>query len=84
MPSFIQQPILLATTYLTVNLGFDLPALGARRDQFGHAVISNVGTLGLKQGYAPLCPPLRATMMICFGKVEPRAGVAKDGKTIEI
>jgi len=76
--------MLLGLTYLTTNLGVDLPALGARKEQFGHAVVSNVGSLGLKQGYAPLCPPLRATMMICLGKVEPRAAVNADGKTLEI
>jgi pyruvate/2-oxoglutarate dehydrogenase complex dihydrolipoamide acyltransferase (E2) component len=68
-------------TYLSINCGYDLKFVGARADQFGHVVLSNVGTLGLRGAFAPLCPPMRSTMMICTGKVRNEPAVAEDGKT---
>jgi len=81
MPSYFQQYLMHWATYLSINCGYDLKALGARSDQFGHVVLSNVGTLGLRAGYAPLCPPMRATMLVCIGKVRNEPAVAEDGKT---
>jgi hypothetical protein len=68
-------------TYLSINCGYDLKAIGARPDQFGHVILSNVGSLGLRAGYAPLCPPMRATMLVCTGKIRNEPAVAEDGKT---
>lgn len=33
----------------------------------GHCLITNIGTLGLKEGYAPLCSPTFTQMVVCFG-----------------
>ena len=81
MPSHFQQKLMTWATYFSINCGYDLKALGARNDQFGHVVLSNVGTLGLRAGYAPLCPPMRSTMMVCTGKMRNEPAVAEDGKT---
>jgi pyruvate/2-oxoglutarate dehydrogenase complex dihydrolipoamide acyltransferase (E2) component len=33
----------------------------------GHVMISNIGTLGIEIGYAPLCSPTYCQLVICFG-----------------
>jgi len=43
-------------TYLSVVAGFNLNALSISKKQFGHVVITNVGTLGYNAAFAPLCP----------------------------
>ena len=68
IPSFIAQPMVTLFTYISLSAGFSVPPLGLRPDQFGHVVLTNVGSLGLQQGIAPLCPPMRAMGFICVGK----------------
>jgi hypothetical protein len=41
----------------------------------GHFILTNIGTLGMQQGFAPLCPPMRSMGLICAGKTEKRAVV---------
>lgn len=45
-------------------------------------MLTNIGPLNLRQGFAPLCPPVRAILLMCVGKIMDRPAVAEDGKTI--
>lgn len=56
VPSFFAQPLGFALTYLAVVVGVNLSALSMSKKQFGHVVITNVGTLGYNAAFAPLCP----------------------------
>jgi len=82
MPSFLQQPMVLCATYICANLGIDMKFMGVKKEQFGHIMLTNIGPLNLKQGFAPLCPPVRALMLMCVGKIQMRPAVAEDGVTI--
>ncbi len=43
--------------------------MGAPRDPFGSAMITNVGSLGLETAFAPLVPYSRVPLLISMGAV---------------
>ena len=45
-------------------------------------MLTNVGSLGYKQGIAPLCPPVRALGLFCFGRAEKRAVVDENDNIV--
>ena len=67
IPSFIAQPFAFCLTYLAANVGLNLSPFGVRGDTFGHIVLTNVGGMGFKEGFAPLCPPVHAFAYLCVG-----------------
>ena len=78
IPSFIAQPLSFCMTYVAVNLGIPLNAFSLNRKQFGHIVITNVGTLGYNAAFAPLCPNVHQMALLCTGKIEKRPIVKND------
>ena len=63
-------------------VGFNIPPLALRNDSFGHIILTNIGTLGLSRGYAPLCPPMHALGLFCIGKIEKRPIVDESGQIV--
>lgn len=82
LPSFILTPFLMLLSYLNLNCGIPLPCIGINKRSVGHYVLTNIGTLNMQQGFAPLCPPLRAMGFTCAGNIR-KSPVVVDGK-IEI
>jgi pyruvate dehydrogenase E2 component (dihydrolipoamide acetyltransferase) len=75
-----------ATRYLLNLAGFVMytlnlwsPLLGSPRDPFGSVMITNIGSLGLDFGFAPLVPYSRIPMLIAVGNVRDQA-IVKDGQ----
>jgi pyruvate/2-oxoglutarate dehydrogenase complex dihydrolipoamide acyltransferase (E2) component len=64
--------------WLAVDRNLDLPALGARRQAFGSAMVSSVGMFGIQRAYAPLAPYYRVPFLVLVGQVQQRAAV-RDG-----
>jgi pyruvate/2-oxoglutarate dehydrogenase complex dihydrolipoamide acyltransferase (E2) component len=81
MPDFLLRPMLRLTGFLTFDLRLDLSALGIAYDQFGGAMVSNVGSFGLHNGLAPLVPVSRSPIVLLVGEVRERP-LAEDGKVI--
>ena len=67
------------SAFLTSNLQLNLRALGMPRDAFGSAMVTNVGTFGISEGWAPLSPIYRVPMIVLVGEIEPRPW-AVDGR----
>ena len=63
-------------------VGLNIPPLALRNDSFGHIILTNIGTLGLSRGYAPLCPPMHALGLFCIGKIEKRPIVDESGQIV--
>lgn len=61
--------------WLAVDRNLDLPALGARRQAFGSAMVSSVGMFGIQRAYAPLAPYYRVPFLVLVGQVQQRAAV---------
>ncbi len=64
--------LLKAVGFLSYDLLWDLSAFGIEFDQFGGAMVSNVGSFGLGHGLAPLVPISRAPIVLLVGEVNDR------------
>lgn len=51
----------------------------AKKDNLGHYILTNVGTLGIQQAFAPLCPPIKAMGVTCTGAIR-KMPVVVDGE----
>lgn len=58
--------------WLTINMGWSIPALGVSPDSFGSFVFSNIGSIGLDVGYAALMPVSNVSIVITMGSVNTR------------
>jgi pyruvate/2-oxoglutarate dehydrogenase complex dihydrolipoamide acyltransferase (E2) component len=54
---------------LQYGLNLSLAPLGFPRDPFGGVALSNVGSLGLDRGYAPLVPHTHVPLVVAMGAV---------------
>lgn len=66
------------SAFLTSNLHLNLGALGMPREAFGSAMVTNVGTFGITEGWAPLSPIYRVPMIVLVGEIEPRPWAVGD------
>src|SRR5205823_2039441 len=67
--------------YLVYDLDLDLSRFGVVKDEFGSAMVTNVGTFGLAHAYAPLVPFSRTPLVVLVGEVQERA-VVEDGRVV--
>lgn len=67
LPSCVLQPILNFLSYVSVYFDVTIPGV-VKKGSAGHYVLTNVGSLGMQQAVAPICPPLRPMGLICLGK----------------
>ncbi len=72
LPAPVVSLALRAVSALSFDLGLDLEKVGVPVDPFGTAIVTNVGVLGLEQGFAPLMPHGRSPCIVTVGKVRDR------------
>jgi len=77
LPTWLLKPILWTTGYVTSALG--IPAMGLEAFPFGSAIITNVGSFGLEEAYAPPTPFARVPVLILVGAVKDQPAVV-DGQ----
>lgn len=73
--------VLRVIEFLTYDLFLDLGKIGVEFDQFGSAMVSNVGSFGIGHGLAPLVPASRVPIVLLVGSVIDRA-IVKDGEIV--
>lgn len=56
LPSFLTGALMDVMVYITQNLGWSVPLLGIKGDSLAPIVLTNVGSLGLYSGFAPIPP----------------------------
>jgi len=81
LPSGILRWVLHFQDFIQHSLNCSLNWLGFPRDPFGSVTISNIGALGLEQGYIPLSPYTRCSSIIGIGKVR-EIPIVRDGRVI--
>jgi len=69
--------VLRVIEFLTYDLFLDLSRFGVEFDQFGSAMVSNVGSFGIGHGLAPLVPASRVPIILLVGEVVESAVVRK-------
>lgn len=79
LPTWLLKPILWTTGYITSALG--IPAMGLEAFPFGSAIITNVGSFGLEEAYAPPTPFTRVPVLILVGAVKDQPAVV-DGQIV--
>jgi pyruvate dehydrogenase E2 component (dihydrolipoamide acetyltransferase) len=73
--------VLGAVEFLTYDLRLDLGRFGVPYDQFGSAMVSNVGSFAVEHGLAPLVPASRVPIVLLVGEVKDRA-IVKNGQVV--
>lgn len=51
---------------------------GMKAHEFGTAIITNVGTLGVKDGYAPFPPFANIPIIACVGMIDKEPRIIND------
>ena len=81
LPLRLLGPFLRLVSYLVYDLDLDLSRFGVVKDEFGSAMVTNVGTFGLAHAYAPLVPFSRTPLVVLVGEVQDRP-VVEDGRVV--
>ncbi len=81
IPWPLRRPVFLFLKWITVDLGFELKALGLSAHSFGSFVVSDIGSFGLNTGMTALMPAAKVPAVIVLGKVEERP-VVRDGEVM--
>jgi pyruvate dehydrogenase E2 component (dihydrolipoamide acetyltransferase) len=69
IPGFLLFSILRLMSFFLYTLNLDLSWAGIPRDAFGSVMVTNIGSLGLEEAFAPLVPYSRVPMVVAAGKV---------------
>jgi pyruvate dehydrogenase E2 component (dihydrolipoamide acetyltransferase) len=75
MPRRLLRPAMRLSTFLTTDLGLDLPKLGLPREPFGGAMVTSVGMWGVTRAFSPLAPYYRIPVLVLVGAVQEKAVV---------
>ena len=81
IPAWLLRAVLRATSFVTEDLRLDIPRLSLRRMPFGSAMVTNVATFGLPQGFAPLAWMYDVPLLVLVGEITERA-VVVDGRVV--
>jgi pyruvate/2-oxoglutarate dehydrogenase complex dihydrolipoamide acyltransferase (E2) component len=74
-------PVMRTIAYLIYDLDLDLTRLGIVKDEFGSAMVTNVGMFGLTEAFAPLVPFSRTPLVVLVGEVQERP-VVEAGRVV--
>jgi pyruvate/2-oxoglutarate dehydrogenase complex dihydrolipoamide acyltransferase (E2) component len=80
LPGFLVGPILDLVSFLLYTLNINPKYLGLPYDAFGSAMVTNIGSLGLEEGYVPLVPYSRVPLLIAVGAVKKEPVVGQDDR----
>lgn len=80
-PEFAVGPLLGTIGFFNYTLNLDLEKVGVPNDPFGSIMITNIGSLGLEEAYAPLVPYSRVPIVLAMGAVLD-APVVEDGRVV--
>jgi pyruvate/2-oxoglutarate dehydrogenase complex dihydrolipoamide acyltransferase (E2) component len=81
VPARLLGPMMRAISYLIYDRDLDLSRFGVVKDEFGTAMVSNVGVFGIRAAFGPIVPFSRTPMVVLMGAVEDRV-VAENGRPV--
>lgn len=81
IPAWMLRAVLRATSFVTEDLRRDVARLSLRQMPFGSAMVTNVATFGLPQGFAPLAWMYDVPLLVLVGEIAERA-VVIDGRVV--
>jgi pyruvate dehydrogenase E2 component (dihydrolipoamide acetyltransferase) len=81
MPGLVLKPLMRLTAAAMFDLNLDLSSAGIPFDPFGTVIVTNVGVLGIEQGFAPLMPQGRTPALFTVGQIRDKA-IAENGHAV--
>jgi pyruvate dehydrogenase E2 component (dihydrolipoamide acetyltransferase) len=72
IPSILFRFILKILTFLQYTLNINLKFLGMPEDPFGSIMVTNVGTLGIDEAYAPIVTMSKVPLLLTVGAIKDR------------
>lgn len=78
LPALASRALLDAIAFGLFDLNLDLRRLGLPKDPFGSVIVTNIGSLGLTEAYAPLMAYSRTPLLLAVGAAHD-APVVEDG-----
>ncbi len=82
IPFFLMFPFIQLMSVVSYTLNLKLSALGLAEDPFGTFMVTNVGSLGIDAGFAPLVPYSRCGFVFTIGKKALRPTVSEQGDVV--
>jgi pyruvate dehydrogenase E2 component (dihydrolipoamide acetyltransferase) len=80
-PRLFYGALLRLVTFVQYILNCRLTRFGFPEDPFGSAMVTDVGSLGVSEAFAPLVPLTRTPLVVSVGKIEERPAV-RDGQVV--
>lgn len=88
VPFMAMRSVLNAISFGLYGLNLDLTAIGLPKDPFGSVLVTNIGSLGLSEAYAPLMAYSRTPLLLAVGEVRDtpvvERGTIVPGKVMRI
>jgi len=81
VPWPLRRPVFRLLKWITVDMGFEIKALGLSANSFGSFVVSDIGSHGLATGMTALMPAAKVPAVIVLGKVEEKP-VVRNGEIV--
>lgn len=81
IPTPLMGPALRTLSFLNYTLNLDMSRFGLPNDSFGSVMITNVGSLGLDQAFAPISFYANVPILLALGAVREEP-VVEDGKIV--
>jgi len=81
VPWPFRRPVFRFLKWITVDMGFEIRALGLSANSFGSFVVSDIGSHGLTTGMTALMPAAKVPAVIVLGKVEQKP-VVRNGEIV--
>jgi pyruvate dehydrogenase E2 component (dihydrolipoamide acetyltransferase) len=79
LPSLLLRFVMRRLEFFQYTLNLNMSWLGMPRDPFGSAMVTSVGMMGIKIGYAPIFPPAHCHLLLLVGEVADEP-VVEDGE----
>jgi pyruvate dehydrogenase E2 component (dihydrolipoamide acetyltransferase) len=81
VPWPLRRPVFRFLKWITVDMGFEIKALGLSANSFGSFVVSDIGSHGLATGMTALMPAAKVPAVIVLGKMEDKP-VVRNGEIV--
>lgn len=78
LPTYVLGFLTTACSYLAQNVGVSVKALNLKANAFGNMVLTNVGSIGHQEAFAPIPCPTHCCICIAQGKVTKKPVVVDD------
>lgn len=75
IPPVLVPFLMKALSTLSYDFGLDMTKLGLKPDQFGSAMVTNVGSFDIPHALVPLMPASRVPILFCLGQIHERPRV---------